>query len=112
MKYIILLLLAVCIGCSTSAYGHDGDKPQVPEKVSSAMMRREARGTTRPEQVGGAHEGDRQTAEDKVVERDLDTIRADVQSSTTLVLIKALGLGVAVIWVAAAYLPRKRKGNS
>lgn len=109
MKYGMLLLMTLLIVFSTNAYGHGDEKRKKPEKVSSATMQEATADTTQHE---AGHEGDTQAAQDTVTERDFDTIRAEVQSSTTFIVIKALALAVAIIGVGLVYLPRKRKENS
>ncbi len=112
MKYGILLLMTFLVAFSMNAYGHGGEKHQKPEKVSSAMMQKERTDTTHDEQIKGVHEGDTHATDEKVAEQDFDTIRSEVQNSTTFIVIKALALAAALIGFGAVYLPRKRKGNS
>ncbi len=93
MKYGISLLIILLIAFSMNAYGHEEEKEK-PKKVSSATMQEE----------------NTQATEDTSAERDFDNIVAEVQNSTTFIVIKALTLAVAIIGVGAVYLPRKRKG--
>ncbi len=109
MKYGIVLLMTSLIVLATNASGQGDEKRTAPEKVSSALMQEE---TTDPTHHEAGHEGDTQAAQDTVAERDFDTIRAAVRSSTTFIVIKALALVVAIIGVGAVYLPRRRVRNS
>jgi hypothetical protein len=108
MKYGYLLLMASLLALSTNAHGQGHDTPEKPEKVTSAMMQDKTPDTTHDE---AEHEDDTQAAHDPVAERDFETIRAAVQRSTTLVVIKALALAVAITGMAVVYLPRRREGN-
>lgn len=107
MKYGILVLMVSFVALSTDAYGHGDEKHKKPEKVSSAMMHGEAMDTTHHEEMEGM-----QTPQLQTVDRDFETIRAEVQSSTTFIVIKASALAVAIVGLGVVYLPRKRKANS
>ncbi len=109
MKVGVVLVMASLLGLSTNAYGQGHDAHQKPEKVSSAMMQEKATDTT---QHDVAPEGGAQTIPDTVAERDVDTIRAAVQRSTTFIVIKALALAVAIVGVGVVYLPRRSMGAS
>lgn len=109
MKYGFLLLTVLLIVLSTNAYGQDDEKSKKPEKVTSAMMQEKTTDTTHP---GAGREGNTQAAQDTAAERDFDTIRAGVKSSTTFIVIKALALAVAIIGLGFVYLPRKTGGSS
>ncbi len=112
MKYGILVLMVSFVALSTDAYGHGDEKHKKPEKVSSAMMHGEAMDTTHHEEMEGMHDEQMQTPQLQTVERDFETIRAEVQSSTTFIVIKASALAVAIVGLGVVYLPRKRKANS
>lgn len=109
MKYGFLLLTASLIAVSTNTSGQGDEKSKKPEKVSSAMMQEKTTDTTH---LGAGHRGDTQAAQDTAAERDFDTIRAGVKSSTTFIVIKALALAVAIIGLGVVYLPRKTGGSS
>lgn len=109
MKYGFLLVMASLLAPSTNVYGQAPDTHQRPEKVSSAMMQEKATDTT--QHGTGPEEGTR-AARDSVAERDFDTIRATVQSTTTFIVIKALTLAVAIVGLGVVYLPRKSMGRS
>lgn len=91
MKYGILWLFILLAAFPMNTFCHEDEKDK-PKKVSSATMQEE----------------NPQAAEDKVAERDFELIRAEVQSSTTFIVIKALSLAIAIIGLGAVYLPRKR----
>ncbi len=104
MKYGFLLVAASLIALSTNASGQGDEKREKPEKVTGAMMQEKTADTTHRE---AGHVGDTQAAQDTAAERDFDTIRAGVKSSTTFIVIKALALAVAIIGLGVVYLPRK-----
>jgi hypothetical protein len=104
MKCGFLLLMASLIALAPNAYGQGSETREKPEKVTSVTMQQKTSDTTQHD-VG--HGGDTQAARDTVMERDFETIRAAVQSSTTLVVIKALALAVALLGLGFVYLPRK-----
>ncbi len=109
MNHGFLLVAASLIALSTSASGQGDEKREKPEKVTSAMMQEKAADTTHLE---AGHAGDKQAAQDTTAERDFDTIRAGVKSSTTFIVIKALALAVAIIGLGVVYMPRKTSGSS
>ncbi len=109
MKYGFLLLTASLIALSTNASGQGHDAPEKPEKVTSAMMQEKTADTTHRE---AGHVGDTQAAQDTAAERDFDTIRAGVKSSTAFIVVKALALAVAIIGLGVVYMPRKTGGSS
>ncbi len=109
MKYGHVFAMASVLALSTNAYGQGHDTHEKPEKVSSAMMQETAMDTTHHESGHATHT---QAARDTVAERDFDTIRAGVKSSTTFIVIKALALAVVLIGLGVVYLPRKASGGS
>jgi hypothetical protein len=101
MKYRILLLMTSAILFSANAFAHGDEKHPKPEKVDSAMMQEKPSDTTHPE-----------ARDDAVTERDFATVRDEVQSSTTLIVIKALALAVAITGLGFVYIPRNRRESS
>jgi Flp pilus assembly protein TadB len=109
MKYAFLVVAASVMALSTNASGQGDEKREKPEKVTSAMMQEKTADTTHRE---AGHVGDTQAAKDTAAERDFDTIRAGVKSSTAFIVVKALALAVAIIGLGVVYMPRKAGGSS